>query len=444
MNIDLDINNYNYDDLLQLFKIQEKQKDNRQIIQEKLLLIQPKVNPDIYNFYKKSSQILDCIYTLFDSNMLLDLNDQKMISHYIDKIKKIENYEKKNTQNIFQELISLNDEKDFDLGNSNSMNSMFSNLQQNQNFIIDSYSNQVAPGKLNSLKRITQTQNICLNSCFRSQYLQSASTDFDYLIPTEIKNVVSMRLASIEIPNSWYLFSDKKINNTFKIIIDNNCINDNNSIKTEHIICIPEGNYDIDTIEEFLNTVYFYKSNTDLNFIKFSINPLNYKSSFEIINCDNPLLSFSLTFIEDINQNPMNTCGWIFGFRSPKYININEKVTSEGLFDAGGDRYLYLSLTDYQYNNNNINIIGFDKSILENDILAKVLLVNGKFSLIINENTNSLTKIRKYNGPINLKKIHVKLLDKFGELIDLNQMDFSFTLELELLYESFNFKNVYG
>jgi hypothetical protein len=438
MNIDLDINNYNYDDLLQLFKIQEKQKDNRQIIQEKLLLIQPKVNPDIYNFYKKSSQILDCIYTLFDSNMLLDLNDQKMISHYIDKIKKIENYEKKNTQNIFQELISLNDEKDFDLGNSNSMNSMFSNLQQNQNIIVDSYSNQVAPGKLNSLKRITQTQNICLNSCFRSQYLQSASTDFDYLIPTEIKNVVSMRLASIEIPNSWYLFSDKKINNTFKIIIDNN------SIKTEHIICIPEGNYDIDTIEEFLNTVYFYKSNTDLNFIKFSINPLNYKSSFEIINCDNPLLSFSLTFIEDINQNPMNTCGWIFGFRSPKYININEKVTSEGLFDAGGDRYLYLSLTDYQYNNNNINIIGFDKSILENDILAKVLLVNGKFSLIINENTNSLTKIRKYNGPINLKKIHVKLLDKFGELIDLNQMDFSFTLELELLYESFNFKNVYG
>jgi hypothetical protein len=89
MNIDLDVNNYNYDDLLQLFKIQDKQKDNRQLIQEKLLLIQPNVNPDIYNFYKKSSHILDCLYTLFDNNMLLDLNDHKMISYYIDKIKKI-------------------------------------------------------------------------------------------------------------------------------------------------------------------------------------------------------------------------------------------------------------------------------------------------------------------------------------------------------------------
>jgi hypothetical protein len=42
---------------------------------------------------------------------------------------------------------------------------MFSNLQQNKNIIIDSFPNEVAPGKLNSLKRITQSQNICLNSC---------------------------------------------------------------------------------------------------------------------------------------------------------------------------------------------------------------------------------------------------------------------------------------
>jgi hypothetical protein len=206
----------------------------------------------------------------------------------------------------------------------------------------------------------------------------------------------------------------------------------------------------MDAIEEYLNTNYFYKANnnTYLNYIKFSINPINYKSSFEIITdsvLENSfLLSFSLIFLEETNQNPMNTCGWIFGFRNPNYININEKITSEGLFDAGGDRYVYLSLTDYQYNSNNTNIIGFDKSLLENDILAKILLVNGKFSLIMDENINSLTKIRRYNGPIHLKKIHVKLLDKFGDLIDLNQMDFSFTLELDLLYESFNFKNVYA
>ena len=53
-----------------------------------------------------------------------------------------------------------------------------------------------------------------------------------------------------------------------------------------------------------------------------------------------------------------------------------------------------------------------------------------------------LTKTRKYNGPVTIKKLHIKVLDKFGTIIDLNNMDFSFTIELELLYESFNFKNV--
>ena len=67
---------------------------------------------------------------------------------------------------------------------------------------------------------------------------------------------------------------------------------------------------------------------------------------------------------------------------------------------------------------------------------------NGKLSLVINDNNNNLAKIRRYNGPINLSKIQIKLLDQFGSIIDLNNMDFSMTLELELLYENFNFKNV--
>jgi len=32
------------------------------------------------------------------------------------------------------------------------------------------------------------------------------------MIPSEIKNVTAMRLVSIEIPNSWYLFSKLKKN----------------------------------------------------------------------------------------------------------------------------------------------------------------------------------------------------------------------------------------
>jgi hypothetical protein len=146
--------------------------------------------------------------------------------------------------------------------------------------------------------------------------------------------------------------------------------------------------------------------------------------------------------INNTNVNMMTTFGWTLGFRLAKYINIDKCIFSEGLFDAGGDRYIYMCVNDYQYNNNVLNIVGFDNSTMEENILAKIPMMNGKLSLIIDDNTNPLTKTRKYNGPVNISNLQIKILDKFGSIIDLNNMDFSFTLELEILYEGFNFKNI--
>ena len=67
------------------------------------------------------------------------------------------------------------------------------------------------------------------------------------------------------------------------------------------------------------------------------------------------------------------------------------------------------------------------------------LSMNGKFSLIVDENDcNPLIKIRQYNGPVNLTKMEIKILDKYGNIVDLNFMDYSFSLELEILYERNN------
>jgi hypothetical protein len=138
----------------------------------------------------------------------------------------------------------------------------------------------------------------------------------------------------------------------------------------------------------------------------------------------------------------LNTAGWILGFRLPTYKNINTSIVSEGLFDASIDRYIYVSLEDYQYNNNSLNIVCFNKSTIEKNIIAKIPLVDGKVCMTIDENCCPSSKARKYNGPVNIRNINVKLLDRFGDTIELNYMDYSFTLELEVLYEGFNFKDI--
>ena len=451
-NIDLDINSYDFFELLNIYHLSnDNNYENLNKIEDKLNLIKSKFSSDIYSFYLKAARLIIYIYALFEQNYILSMTDTKSIQKYMEKIKKINDYEKYKPNEIINIIVEnkINQERSqqsiFEtdvnsvLNTTSRLNTLDSLVHNKTNIVYSAFPNSVAPGDLNSIKRITQLINLNLNSCFRHNYYASNPCDFQYFIPTEIKNVLSIRLASIEIPNAWYLFSHLKKNNTFNIIIEY-C-----ETKVFQIV-IPDGNYDSDSLQNYLNTTYFYEAEKDnlLKYIKFSIDPYSFKTTFELT-LNHPMnFSYSLKFVDDINQNIMNTMGWTLGFRLGSYLDISGIITSEGLFDAGGDRYIYMAITDYQYNNNISNIVGFDKSMLNEDIIAKIPIVNGKLSLLIDENNNPLAKSRKYNGPVNLSKLHIKVLDKFGKVIDFNNMDYSFTLEFEVLYESFNFKNVTG
>ena len=43
-------------------------------------------------------------------------------------------------------------------------------------------------------------------------------------------------------------------------------------------------------------------------------------------------------------------------------------------------------------------------------------------------------KTRTYMGPVSINKLQITLLNRYGEIIDLNENNFSFTLELTKLY----------
>jgi hypothetical protein len=463
--VDLDIDNYEYHELLNIFHIEDKYniEDNINKIHNKINKVKNAMPENIFIFYLKAKTIILTIYQLIDNKFIKNVDDKNAIYYYTEKIKTVKSFENYYEEDLISLLInkpkqnphnniskSIQDdlnildnplnEKNMNVGGGRINPNL--NNRNNTNHIENTFPNAIAPGYLNSIKRIIQTQNLNLNSCFRSNYYNSNPCDFLYMIPLEIKNVVSMRLASIEIPNAWYLFSHLKKNNMFKIELNTK------DEKINYTIVIPDGNYDSDTLQTFLNTTYFYESGLDtyLKYIKFSIDNFNFKTRFEVVekdDCEIPeKFRFSINFVEDINQNIMNTLGWTLGFRMANYLDITEKIQSEGLFDAGGDRYIYVSINDYQYNDNNFNTVCFDKSILNEDVIAKIPMINGKLSLIIDDKDNPLTKTRRYNGPVNISRFHIKILDKFGSIIDLNNMDFSFTLELEILYESFNFKNV--
>ena len=295
---------------------------------------------------------------------------------------------------------------------------------------------KINPGIVTKIKRNVTYQNIHLNSMFRDNYYKTKSTDFVYSIPIQLKNITAISLTSLDIPNAWYLFSDIKKNNVFWVTAINEC-----GKRNTFNITIPEGNYDVGKLETVLNEKYFYASSNDngLEYLRFRIDRTTLKSEFVVTGEADSKFKYSIQFATENTSNIYETAGWVLGFRYGNYLEQQGTFRSEGIFDGGGDRYIYFCLEDYNYNTNNNNIVCFNGSNMSKNILGKIYLYNGKFQLNINDipdNSVSFTKTRQYTGPVDLKKVKITLLDQFGKLIDLNNMDFSFTLQLEILYEN--------
>ena len=295
---------------------------------------------------------------------------------------------------------------------------------------------------INQINRPVLKKVIHFNTKFRDNYYNTSSTDFLYKFPLTVSNAVSVRLRSIDIPNTWYTFSNRLGNNRFII----ECQIGRKCPETIiHEIVIPEGNYSAIQLTNYLNDTYLFQSGkvNELNYIKLTIDKTDLKTRFERIGSPPTVLKFNFKFVLPSTKSIMFTMGWIMGFRMGQYLNVEKNLISEGLFDGGGDRYLYISFVDFNKNRNDNNIIFLDNSFIDKDILGKIYLRDGKFHVNVDDSDGegSLKK-REFNGPVDFERIHLKLLDEYGNIIYLNNMDFSFALEFEILYEKYT-KNHY-
>jgi hypothetical protein len=89
---------------------------------------------------------------------------------------------------------------------------------------------------------------------------------------------------------------------------------------------------------------------------------------------------------------------------------------------------------------NNNFFSAFNSSILNKNILARITLISTSFSIsaissIQQNNLSIITTPRDYFGPVNITNLTIQLLDEYGRVINLNNMDFSFCLNLVTVYD---------
>ena len=207
------------------------------------------------------------------------------------------------------------------------------------------------------------------------------------------------------------------------------------------VVTIPDGNYSFTGIVNVINnelTLLGYPFNK----VVFLLNLNNNSGSGQMMvgPLDASLNSLSLNFqadrfgIDDQNTPLPLKFGWQLGFRNGAYEN-NLNYVSEGLVDTTGPRYIYLVVDDHNNNVNNGFYSAFNSSLLNNNILARISLQSSVFNVQITNNLNIITNPREYFGPVNIQNINIQLLDEYGRVIDLNNMDYSFCLTLTTAYD---------
>jgi len=320
-------------------------------------------------------------------------------------------------------------------------------------------------------KKTTTKRVLSIDSLFRKNYHTTKSTDFSYILPDPMNKVTSMKISSIEFPNAWYAFSTENNTNVFVITIYNcptppDVIGPAYNSVITHTIRIPDGNYRSDLLATSMNNI-FSNIRNGLEYIYFDINEINTKCIFRtklagddtrnLYTSDTLPENFYFTLNFEVSLKPIyKTAGWMLGFKQPFYTvskntiqptialdaapfktnTYNWYLESESSYGSSVHNYIFLEIDDF--NRNFTANTFFSKTVndayLGNNIMGRITVTSGMNTVVTMDGGNRLFKTREYSGPIRLEKLHIRLIDKYGDPINLEGNDFSFMLEVEQIY----------
>ena len=116
-------------------------------------------------------------------------------------------------------------------------------------------------------------------------------------------------------------------------------------------------------------------------------------------------------------------------------------AVSEGICMPTGPRYGFLSIDDHCNSHGPHYLVAYSKSTLDDNLITRFnLSAEMDKTGVYKDNSDpgistQLNRTREYFGPVDIQKLEIKVYDEYGRIIDLNNMDWSFTLAFEKLYD---------
>jgi len=253
-------------------------------------------------------------------------------------------------------------------------------MKREQVATTDTYQLPVKQDSLNPNLKNTITRFVNLDSQFR-QYtggVESTSTDYTLDLSDTLKDAISLRLYSYQIPYNWYAI-DRAYGNTCLWIEDGS-----NNVP----VSVPSGNYTpsqfVTELTNSFNTAGFYNYPSggpvsyNSNNARITLNLDNTDFSGNIIvddeiynlqftvTTETKIIFYDFTATLQCNKNCFsksqhflnNTLGWIMGYRVPYiYVLDGSGNTANSNLDLNGPKYLILVIDDYNQNHVNNGLV---------------------------------------------------------------------------------------
>jgi hypothetical protein len=271
------------------------------------------------------------------------------------------------------------------------------------------------------------TQNYIDNATKNDLIPTFNQASYTFTLPQRLTNIKSLKVNSAEIPMSYYNISKYIGNNVFFI--------KPTGAATAQTISVPDGYYTPSTLITAIDS-YFTTNNTsiriELNTFNNKITITNNRENLDVI------IEFPVKDDGSFDKNNFKSkLGWILGFRKTKYTIPKSGGTIVGESVINIDwKYLYLALDEFSNGNQNSFASQLSSSLVNKNILSKIVLnrqVYGVGTILPATIPMGflISDKRTYNGAIDIQKLSVQLLDEYGNIINLNGVNFSVGIELE-------------
>jgi hypothetical protein len=289
--------------------------------------------------------------------------------------------------------------------------------------------------------------NPALNALFRfnrdvfNPTAVSSASHFIFRIRRQIKNVISIKLSSLELPNTFANFSNARGNTSFKIrehgaenyeIINIDSDDIPEYIPNAHILAerIQERLLALnpDIFEEPLKFFCTVNAQGYITIGRFDDVYRTYDFDFSYTPVDIPLfdpLGVLMGFKTDAKFYQNVSLGRLSGLTPAQTEATCDRLTATYLPDLNTDDYIYININDYS------TVVPQTINDTYFTVFAKIPVTVDKGQIIFdNDSNNSTNKTYRFLLPSNLQQLEIQLLDRGGQELTFDG-NYSMTLEVE-------------